>query len=97
MLSGEYVKGEKESEDDSFYFIFNMHWEAHRFDLPLPKRGYQWMLMLATEDNTTMEDGKEDESMKNLGRSSDIVRNLLKKQCITLSPRTIVILKSYHI
>lgn len=97
LLSGEYVKGEKESEDDSFYFIFNMHWEAHRFDLPLLKRGYQWMLMLATEDNTTMEDGKEDESMKNLGRSSDIVRNLLKKQCITLSPRTIVILKSYHI
>lgn len=97
LLCGEYVKGRKDSGDDSFYFVFNMHWETHRFDLPLLKRGYGWMLMLATEDNATIEDTKGEENSKNLGRSSDIVRNLIKKQCITLGPRTIAILKSYHI
>lgn len=39
MLCGMYAGREQEQKDNDFYIAFNMHWEAHAFDLPrLPKK-----------------------------------------------------------
>lgn len=34
LLCGSYVRRQDKTFDDSFYLIFNMHWEQHTFELP---------------------------------------------------------------
>lgn len=39
MLCGLYAGRDSKSQDNDFYIAYNMHWEAHTFDLPrLPKK-----------------------------------------------------------
>lgn len=37
-------------QDCDIYMIYNMHWIQHRFALPKLKKGYQWVMVLNTEE-----------------------------------------------
>ena len=47
-----------ESGKNALYVIYNMHWETLKFDLPRPKEGYAWYLLV---DPGVGADGKEEE------------------------------------
>ncbi len=47
LLNGAYAQTERGKSDASFYLLYNMHWEAHEFDLPEPGEG-EWQLMFLT-------------------------------------------------
>ncbi len=48
MLAGNYVKLNRNENDRTFYFGFNMHWDKHGFDLPMLPLGRQWHLLYDT-------------------------------------------------
>ena len=78
MLNGDYQKLPCGSKDASFYIAYNMHWEAHSFDLPKLTKGRVWSLKWDTSLNTTL-DNSEMEVLENQ-------RNYL------LKPRSVVVL-----
>lgn len=45
MLCGKYVK---EQEDNSFYIVYNMHWQPHALALPKLPRGIKWEKIVST-------------------------------------------------
>jgi glycogen operon protein len=47
MLDGRHARGGSEP-DDTIYVAMNMHWEAHRFDLPRLPRGMRWRVFVNT-------------------------------------------------
>lgn len=49
LLFGKYAQKENGDEDNSFYLIFNMHWEAHRFDLPSIGGNNEWKLLKSSD------------------------------------------------
>ncbi|MGN0376632.1 MAG: alpha-amylase family glycosyl hydrolase [Suilimivivens sp.] len=51
MLCGKYVK---DTEDDSLYIAYNMHWQPNRLALPNLPKGMKWEKILSTSE------GKED-------------------------------------
>ena len=51
MLSGNYAKINRKDNDQNFYFIYNMHWDKHEFDLPKLPMGMQWFIRLDTAEN----------------------------------------------
>ena len=58
MICGKYGKIDRRTEDDFFYFAFNLHWEEHSFGLPdLPKE-LRWELEFATDAEVTCETDK---------------------------------------
>jgi len=55
LYCGSYVRLEKNIFDDSFYVMFNMHWEKHEFELP-EMEGFTWEIVLdtgASKNSTT--------------------------------------------
>jgi len=48
MLCGLY-ENEQQKPDNSFYFLFNMHWELHEFAMPKLPEGKQWQLFMDTD------------------------------------------------
>ncbi len=48
MLAGNYVKINRQENDQIFYLGFNMHWEKHGFDLPKLPVGRQWHVLYDT-------------------------------------------------
>lgn len=105
FLYGKYAKLDEDTVDDSFYFAFNMHWEEHRFDLPDLPRGFEWKLLFVTDKSKEMDFLNEEEQMtskerqevakSNEGIAPKVkipkVRNLVQKQYIDLSPRSIAV------
>lgn len=61
LLNGEYQTLSDGSKEDSFYIAFNMHWEAHTFDLPKLTRGKQWKLKWDTSKSKLEEEVLEDQ------------------------------------
>ncbi len=49
LYFGQYAKNADGSFDDTFYVMYNMHWEAHDFALPKPEKGYRWHLCIDTD------------------------------------------------
>lgn len=47
---GEYGKKADGTKDESFYVVFNMHWEPHQFDLPSLKEGKFWHVVFHTDE-----------------------------------------------
>ena len=56
MLCGSYVAVNRNDFDDTFYFIYNMHWEKHEFGLPNPPRDHVWQMLLTTDGSYTCGD-----------------------------------------
>ncbi len=54
LLNGAYAKISRTENDQSFYLIYNMHWEPHAFDLPYCSPDKKWEILIATsqEDQT---------------------------------------------
>ena len=47
LYCGDYVRIEKNTFDNSFYLMFNMHWEKHEFELPQMEQR-EWEIVLDT-------------------------------------------------
>ena len=57
LLNGEYAITNHVKRDTSFYVTFNMHWEAHEFDLPtINNKGFR--LVLSTDRSNTYDGGR---------------------------------------
>ena len=79
MYCGKYAKRDNGRDDDFIYIAYNMHWENHEFALPKLPRGLRWEAELVSE----------------AGELSEYRRELLKKQeSVTLSQRSVLVLKS---
>jgi len=50
LYCGEYATLKNGGKDQSFYVLYNMHWEAHDFALPNPEKGFSWFLSMDTSD-----------------------------------------------
>ena len=48
MLCGKYAPLTIRKSDKSFYMAFSMHWEAHRFELPVLPKGKKWKVIIDT-------------------------------------------------
>lgn len=48
MFAGNYVKINRQENDQIFYLGINMHWEKHGFDLPKLPSGRQWRVLFDT-------------------------------------------------
>lgn len=48
MLCGKYAPLTIRKSDKSFYMAFNMHWEEHRFELPVLPKGKKWKVIIDT-------------------------------------------------
>lgn len=81
MYCGRYVTKKDGTNDDSFYVIVNMHWEAHQFDLPHLPKNQQWYLVVNTNQNLT--NGCDQDGA---GQPVSPEKNLL------VPPRTVLIL-----
>lgn len=57
LLNGEYARINKTEPDSSFYVAFNMHWEAHEFDLPTTGKG-EFEMLLTTDAGNIYEGGR---------------------------------------
>ena len=49
---GPYQLKEDQTEDDTFYVIFNMHWEPHMFGLPRLPQGQEWRIVCDSAKDT---------------------------------------------
>ncbi len=78
MLNGDYQTLSNGSKDNSFYVAYNMHWEAHTFDLPKLTKGRVWKLKWDTSLNTTL-NSKEIEVLEN-------------QRTYQIKPRSVVVL-----
>ena len=72
--------------DNYFYFAYNMHWEAHDFDLPNLIQGLEWSVLIDTSEEYSQV--LEQEMM------TEKVQKQLKKKRLTVKPRSIVVLIS---
>ena len=54
LYAGDYAKQFKDSEEDSLYLIFNMHWEDRVFRLPVTSKDYEWRLLFSTDGSTDL-------------------------------------------
>lgn len=50
---GEYAGKPDGTRDESFYVVYNMHWEPHTFDLPNRKEGKSWHVVFHTDAKDT--------------------------------------------
>lgn len=56
LLCGSYVRRADKTFEDSFYLMFNMHWEPHEFELP-KITGTKWSVLLKTGEMVTTQSG----------------------------------------
>ncbi len=47
LYCGHYVRKPDRTFEDSFYLMFNMHWESHEFELPVMEH-MEWVVILST-------------------------------------------------
>ena len=73
LYAGAYGDGNGNTDQD-IYVIYNMHWISHRFALPKLENGYQWKLVMDTqeEDSFGVDCWKEDYTLAQ-GRSIQIL------------------------
>lgn len=88
LLCGNYAVMDDNRVDNFFYFAFNMHWEAHQFDLPDLPKGLAWTMIVVTD--AQLEPGLN----QNINSQQSGRRNLYEKQSIVLNPRSIAIFMS---
>jgi glycogen operon protein len=50
LYNGRYAADENGVPDNTFYVMYNLHWESHSFALPHPVNGYQWYIAANTAD-----------------------------------------------
>ena len=50
LYNGRYAADENGVPDNTFYVMYNLHWEPHSFALPHPVKGYQWYIAANTAD-----------------------------------------------
>ena len=50
MLYGKYAPVSIRKSDKSFYLAFNMHWEEHKFELPLLPKDRRWRVVIDTHE-----------------------------------------------
>lgn len=50
LYCGLYAKDATHGVDNTFYVLYNMHWEPHVYSLPRPPRGQVWHLAIDTGD-----------------------------------------------
>ena len=86
LLCGKYAMVDRTTCDNYFYFAYNMHWEAHDFDLPNLIQGLEWSVLIDTSEEYSQV--LEQEMM------TEKVQKQLKKKRLTVKPRSIVVLIS---
>lgn len=64
LLFGKYAVKENGEEEDSFYLIFNMHWEPHPFDLPSIGNHKEWKLLKSSDPAADQREIEEKEEGK---------------------------------
>ncbi len=50
LYCGNYIRKSDRTLEDSFYIMFNMHWELHEFELPMID-GMEWEIVFHTTDD----------------------------------------------
>ncbi len=50
LYCGNYVRKPDRTFEDSFYIMFNMHWELHEFELPMME-GMEWEILFYTSND----------------------------------------------
>lgn len=80
LLCGSYVSFDRRNFDDTFYLIYNMHWEAHEFGLPNPPTGKQWWIYQTTDPM--------------LNQSSRLKNPLSDQRILKVSPKSCCLLIS---
>lgn len=78
LLCGNYVAIKRNQFEDTFYIIYNMHWEAHEFGLPNLLEDKKWTMLLATDRQMLKENPKN--------------KPLKDQRVLTLTPRTVCVL-----
>ena len=53
LYCGNYVRKTDRTLEDSFYIMFNMHWEKHEFELPIME-GKEWVIVFHTVNKETI-------------------------------------------
>lgn len=48
LYCGQYAKIDRNTDDDFFYIMYNMHWLEHEFALPKLPKGGEWSALLGT-------------------------------------------------
>ena len=62
---GPYGEWEEKSADDTFYVVYNMHWEPHTFGLPRLPKGQLWHVVCDTSKETENLDGGAEPVLEN--------------------------------
>lgn len=78
LLCGKYVAINRREYEDTFYIIYNMHWEEHEFGLPKLMDDMQWTMLLATDRFVMKQNPKN--------------KPLNDQRVLQLPPRTICVL-----
>lgn len=82
MLCGKYAPINRRKSDDTFFIAFNMHWEAHTFDLPETIDRKIWYLLIDTEQPMEKE------------QSEFIAKELKEQRSYEVKPRSIVVFQA---
>lgn len=85
LYCGKYVPVSRRQFDETFYIIYNMHWEQHEFGLPNLPVNMKWSFLLAT-----------DPAVERKGKFAKIEEALIleNQRILTLPPRTVCVLKA---
>lgn len=59
MYCGKYAVKADKTQDDFIYIIYNMHWEEHKFALPVLPNGYVWQLICETNHEGFISDSEK--------------------------------------
>ncbi|SFR77077.1 alpha-amylase family glycosyl hydrolase [Anaeromicropila populeti] len=68
LLCGQYAKIDRKHCDSDFYIAFNMHWEAHLFNLPKPLKQLTWKVLMDTSEP----EEKQDEEIEITEKSYEV-------------------------
>lgn len=104
LLCGKYAKERNGREDRMIYIICNMHWEAHKFALPMLKNNESWHIAMSTsaeaaEILTQKESSRIPHAQEAAIKPND-TSNICKDKpsvrqvAINVPPRTIVLLEA---
>ncbi len=82
LYCGHYVRKDDRTFDDSFYVMFNMHWEKHEFELPLPEE-LEWNVVFDTGagKNQPKTEEKTGCCMELEPRSMVLLQSVQRKKC----------------
>lgn len=98
LLSGRYAVLGSGEPDSSFYLIFNMHWEPHRFDLPLITGSGEWKLSMSSDpmaENGLLPENLNNEKSEPEERKSEKLKAEKTNLEIEMTSEPVDRLKSY--